>query len=77
LLHAVHFCSEQDPDKPLFEALLAGGRLDFLFDEELLSLLNEARPIVVPAPGTSVEPPRETRGPGRRTPFDEEPVEDG
>jgi hypothetical protein len=45
LLDAVHFFDAAEPTVPLREALLARGRFDDLFDDELASLLAGATPI--------------------------------
>jgi hypothetical protein len=45
LVDAVHFFSADRPDEPLYEALLARGRLAVLFDAELERLLSGATPI--------------------------------
>jgi hypothetical protein len=75
-LNAVHFSMEADPDTPLFEALLPGGRLEFLFPEELAALLAMARPIVIPAEPV-MDHARDGRRPGRRHRPDDEPPVDG
>lgn len=48
-LTAIHFCRADAPDQPLREALLPRGRFQALFEEELCTLLGEARPIAVRA----------------------------
>lgn len=48
LVEAVHFFDADAPDRPVREALLARGRFDTLFDEELTALLAGATPIVLP-----------------------------
>ncbi|MCI0434866.1 MAG: hypothetical protein L0271_14685 [Gemmatimonadetes bacterium] len=45
---AVHFCREDQPGVPVRESLLAHGRFDALFDEELCDLLRNATDIVLP-----------------------------
>jgi hypothetical protein len=46
LVEAVHFFDAGEPERPLREALIARGRFEGLFDVELISLLQAARPIV-------------------------------
>jgi hypothetical protein len=46
MLEAVHFAHAEAPSTPLFEALVAAGRLAFLYDDELRSLLHTATRIV-------------------------------
>lgn len=46
LVDAVHFCDAAEPAVPLREALLAHGRFETLFDDELVALLARATPIV-------------------------------
>lgn len=53
---AVHFARAAEPGRPLREALLARGRFDGLFDEELAVLLDGATPIVIPERGTGDRP---------------------
>ncbi|HSJ10447.1 MAG TPA: hypothetical protein VK928_11060 [Longimicrobiales bacterium] len=48
LFEAVHFYDAADLDRPIREALLAFGRFDDLFDEELAALLVQATVIVHP-----------------------------
>ena len=45
LVEAVHFSAADEPDRPLREALLARGRFDTLFDDELGRLFDAATPI--------------------------------
>jgi hypothetical protein len=46
-IEAIHFARAQAPDKPVLEALLTYGRLEWLYPSELIALYREARPIVV------------------------------
>ena len=46
---AVHFARAAAPDIPMLEALLAAGRFDDLFDNELVQLFGTARKVVDPA----------------------------
>ena len=46
LLDAVHFFAADAPTVPVREALLARGRFETLFDDELIRLLGAATPIV-------------------------------
>jgi hypothetical protein len=48
LVEAIHFHDAADPNRPLREALLARGRFESLFDDELVRLLTDAVPIVTP-----------------------------
>jgi hypothetical protein len=45
---AVHFFRAAEPDRPLREALLAGGRFPWLHEVELRELWARATPIVIP-----------------------------
>lgn len=45
---SIRFCRADAPDVPLREVLTAGGRFDFLYDEELVDLLRRAVRIVPP-----------------------------
>jgi hypothetical protein len=47
----VHFYEAAVPATPRFESLIAGRRLDTLFDAELRDLLRGAREIVIPDDG--------------------------
>jgi hypothetical protein len=47
LVEAVHFFEPSEPERPLREALVARGRFEGLFDEELIRMLTSARPIAV------------------------------
>jgi hypothetical protein len=47
LVEAVHFFEPSEPERPLREALVARGRFEGLFDEELSRMLTGARPIEV------------------------------
>jgi len=49
---AVHFARAAESGRPLREALLARGRFEGLFDQELSTLLEAATPIVLPDRGT-------------------------
>jgi hypothetical protein len=57
LLEAVHFHVEDEPERPLFEALLARGRFDGMFDEELAALLRRATPVPAATTPTHAAPP--------------------
>ena len=57
MVEAVHFAHAETPGTPLFEALVAAGRLAFLYDDELRALLRTATRIV-----TVVESRSEGRG---------------
>ena len=57
-VHAVHFAKATAPRDPLLEALLPPGRLEFLFDRELLGLFRNARQIVKLEPGSAAPQPR-------------------
>ncbi|MGQ0814587.1 MAG: hypothetical protein ACT4O1_08985 [Gemmatimonadota bacterium] len=46
---AIHFARSTARDVPLFEALIATGRFESLYDEELVQLFREARRVVDPA----------------------------
>jgi hypothetical protein len=46
MLEAVHFAHAEAASTPLFEALVAAGRLAFLYDDELQGLLRTATRIV-------------------------------
>lgn len=59
-LEAVHFGHADAPDVPLMEALIARGRFETLFDEELVGILRAACKVVNPAEVT-------IRPMGRRT----------
>lgn len=48
LIEAIHFFGADRPDVPVREALLAHGRFAFLHDDELITLLAGATPIVLP-----------------------------
>ncbi|MGQ0562271.1 MAG: hypothetical protein ACT443_10390 [Gemmatimonadota bacterium] len=48
-IDAIHFARAAAPDVPVFEALLAAGRFDGLFEEELVALFRTARRVVDPA----------------------------
>lgn len=48
-LEAVHFAHADSPTQPSYEALLAAGRFDGLFDDELIALLRAATRIVDPS----------------------------
>lgn len=48
---AVHFSREEEPERPLREALLPSGRFEGLFDAELVGLYQESVEIVVPGDG--------------------------
>lgn len=50
MMEAVHFAAASDPDRPLFETLLARGRFLHLYDEELRALLARATPITAGDP---------------------------
>lgn len=45
LVEAVHFCTADEPERPLREALIACGGFESLYDTELADLLKTARPI--------------------------------
>ena len=45
-VEAVHFARPSEPAVPIFEALLAAGRLGGLFDDELVELFQGARRVV-------------------------------
>ena len=45
LVEAIHFCTADEPDVPLREALIARGVFESLYDAELTGLLKTARPI--------------------------------
>jgi hypothetical protein len=45
-VEAVHFARPDSPGRPLREALIAKGRFDNLFEDELAELLRRATPIV-------------------------------
>jgi hypothetical protein len=47
LVEAVHFGHADSPTVPLYEALLARGRFECLYDSELIELLRGAKPIDV------------------------------
>lgn len=44
-LAAIRFFRAEDPGTPVREAIIARGRFEQLFDEELQALLGEARPL--------------------------------
>jgi hypothetical protein len=48
-VEAVHFANAESPDVPVFEALVATGTFEGLFDEELIVLLRGAKRVVDPA----------------------------
>jgi hypothetical protein len=48
LVDAVHFCDAAEPGRPLREALLARGRFESLYDDELRQLCDGATPIPQP-----------------------------
>jgi hypothetical protein len=48
LVEALHFFESARPEVPRREALLARGRFDSLYDDELRALLAAATPIVLP-----------------------------
>lgn len=45
LVEAIHFFDPSAPDRPLREALVAHGSFSSLYDEELVRLLQTARPV--------------------------------
>jgi hypothetical protein len=47
LVEAVHFAHADSPTTPLYEALLARSRFEWLYDSELVELLRSAKPIDV------------------------------
>lgn len=49
LVEAVHFCAAEEPERPLREALVARGRFEGLYENELVRLLKGARPIETPS----------------------------
>jgi len=61
-VEAIHFARADAADVPVFEALVAAGGFDGLFDEELLRIFREARPVVDPA--TIADRPVSRRGEG-------------
>jgi hypothetical protein len=48
-LQAVHFARVDEPELPVFEALLPAGRFYGMFDDELMVLLRRATKVVDPA----------------------------
>ena len=45
LVEVIHFFDPSAPERPLREALVPHGRLAHLYDEELIRLLQTARPV--------------------------------
>lgn len=58
VVQTLHFALATDPDRPLREVLMPTGRLEDLFDEELLRLFADSREIRLPEPGAA---PRRVR----------------
>ena len=48
-IEAVHFCREEEPERPLREALLPRGRFERLYEAELRALWARAVDIVLPS----------------------------
>ncbi len=59
-VQAIHFARKETPETPLYEALLAAGAFETLFDDELSAVFRIARKIVDPAE-TGQRPSRRTR----------------
>ena len=53
MIDAVHFYSADDPETPRFEALVARGRFEFMYDEELIKL--RAQGVAIPARGEGAD----------------------
>jgi hypothetical protein len=49
LVEAIHFYAAEQPERPAREALLARGRFETLYEEELVALLARATPVAGPA----------------------------
>ena len=45
-VEAVHFATADAPDVPVYEALIAAGRFDCLFDDEIVDVFRKARRVV-------------------------------
>jgi hypothetical protein len=61
-LEAIHFAPAEAPDVPVFEALVPAGRIDGLFDLELVEILRRATRVV--DPGERPMKPANRRGAG-------------